>query len=210
MLRVIATLSIGLLALSCAQAHTLATYGSGEQRILLSDDRCPASQGGDDLMRADKPGLGESAWGCWNVNQRGNPVISWNAGGVEELDQAQVRLEPEYAALLRDEEATAPPPPAARARPPAQRSFARPAWCKAAQQPHERAICRDRALSAGDLQLGPLWRRYRDTLALSPLEQARQKSLFFHQLKACGEDKSCLARRQADRIRLYRETLAAP
>jgi hypothetical protein len=210
-LRVLALVSIGLLATAVAHADRLATHGSGEARIVLTDDICPQSQGSDDLMRAYKPARGTAVAGCWMINQRGNPVISWNGGGVQELDAAQVRLEPEYAALLRDADPAAPAArvPPAPPRPATDPSFARPAWCKDARQPHERVICSDRDLAAADLQLGPLWRAYRDTLALGPLEQARQKSLFFHQLKACGADKPCLAARQADRIRLYQQALAA-
>ncbi|MED5620623.1 hypothetical protein [Ideonella sp. BN130291] len=211
MLRVIALVSIGLLATPTARADRLATHGSGEARIVLTDDICPQSQGSDELMQAYRPARGTAAAGCWMINQRGNPVISWNGGGVQELDAAQVRLEPEYAALLRDVDTAAPAVRVApaRSRPATGTSFARPAWCKDARQPHERVICANRDLAAADLQLGPLWRAYRDTLALSPLEQARQKSMFFHQLKACGEDRACLAARQAERQRIYRDALAA-
>jgi hypothetical protein len=207
----LALVSIGLLATSAAHADRLATHGSGDARIVLTDDICPQSQGSDDLMRAYRPARGSAASGCWVINQRGNPVISWNGGGVQELDAAQVQLEPEYAALLGEVDAEAPAQRAAPApsRPSTETAFPRPAWCKAARQPHERLICRDRDLAATDLQLGPLWRSYRDTLALSPLQQARQKSVFFHQLKACGEDRACLAARQAERLRMYRSALAA-
>jgi hypothetical protein len=186
------------------RGEPLATFGTGADEVVLLTERCGATDGG--MQRATRASGPGARHGCWAVNAQGNPVVLWGDGEVQELDESRIRLASRYAAMLEE-----PPRPAAAvpsrgsAR---ERDFARPAWCRNARQPHERLICRDRELAAGDLTLGPLWRAYRDRENLSELEQAGHKSRFFRRLKACGADKPCIAREQAERMRFYREALA--
>jgi hypothetical protein len=195
------------LSAAAAKGDVIATYGERAQRVVLTTDDCPGHQGSDELMRAYQPSQHPAVQGCWFINQRGNPVVSWDGGGIQELPSSVLRLAPAYAALLRDADPT-PPPPASAA--PRDAAHARPPWCQARTlQPHERTICEDPGLSAADLELAPLWRAYRQTLQLTPIKQAQEKSGFFHRLKACGTDAGCLAAEQARQSAFYRHALAA-
>lgn len=186
-----------------SRADRLATYRTTGGDIVLMTEACAA--GGRAAQRAYRRRGSGVLEGCWATNEQGNPVVTWRDGQVRELDQSRVRLAPKYAALLDDAE----PPAAVQRQRPARRDFPRPGWCRAASHDHERAICRDAALSAADLQLAPLWRAYRSQQKLDKLEQARTKSDYFRRLKACRTDKDCIAREQSAQARFYREALGA-
>ncbi|HEX6363935.1 MAG TPA: hypothetical protein VFZ93_13325 [Albitalea sp.] len=192
-----------LAAAADARADRLATYGAGADEVVLLNDACGTR--GSRIQRATRQAGGRVLEGCWAVNGRGNPVVVWADGEVQELDESRIRLAPKYAAMLED-----PAPPAGGERAAAAgEDFARPRWCKDASFPHERLICRDAELAAGDLALAPLWRAFKTEKRLSELEQAGHKSRFFRRLKACGAQKDCIAREQAERMRFYRDQLAA-
>lgn len=188
---------------ACAGAHAdqLASYRVGASDIALMTEPCGAENG--KILRARRRAHGSAVDGCWAVNGRGNPVVMWGDGEVQELNESRVRLAPKYAAMLGD----GAPHGAAPTQDTPAPAFARPAWCMDARQAHERLICRDAALSAADLSLAPLWRSYRAALKLNDIQQGRQKSDYFRRLKACGAQKECIAREQAAQMRLYRQAL---
>jgi hypothetical protein len=201
---VLKVLLIGLLACtsSSTNADPLATYQAAGEHVVLMTERCGAK--GARMQRASKRSEAETQDGCWAVNARGNPVVLWSDGQVQEIDQSQVKLAPEYERMLQDLE------PAAVANrkeaPPHNRQ--RPAWCDKAGFPHEKLVCRDRDLSAADLALAPLWRAYRNERRLNQVQQGRVKSDYFRRLKACGARKACISREQASQRRFYEAELA--
>lgn len=139
--------------------------------------------------------------GCWRVDQDTNPVVRWRDGSKAVLDGDHVRLEPRFAALLRS-------PPPRRALPSTSNAavdkagtWDRPRWCAKARFPHERLVCADPSLSAADLALAPLWRRYQE--GLEPGVRAWVKRDYFLRLKACGAQRDCVAREQDAQRRLY-------
>lgn len=196
------TLLLLLAWISPVAADVLARYTSPDGAIDLLDQRCAGGAG--KIQQARKQAAAGRLDGCWAVNAKGNPVVVWSDGTVDELDHERVRLSPKYTALL--EEATQARAPAVRDRPASQ--FARPAWCASASFAHEKAICRDRDLAAADLALAPLWRSYRETASLNAVQQGRTKSAYFQRLKACGAQRACIAREQRAQARFYREQLA--
>jgi hypothetical protein len=192
----------GLAACLSAHGDQLASYKSRGREIALMTEPCGAK--GSKAQRAHKRSNGDEIDGCWAVNRRGNPVVTWSDGQVQELKASRVRLASKYAAMLDDAES----PRAAQAETPPAPDFARAAWCKDAKLPHERLICRDAELAASDLALAPLWRSYRSELKLNAVQQGRVKSDYFRRLKACGAHKDCIAREQAAQARFYRDALA--
>ncbi|WP_280151753.1 hypothetical protein [Piscinibacter sp. XHJ-5] len=219
-----------LAVLLCAPtwADTLAIVQVPRGEILLLTEACgtPESR----IQRAVKRASGERMEGCWSVNARGNPVIMWGDGRVQEVAESRVRLAPKYAAMLDEQPAlggtgaaarsdttgrTAAPPSgdagggSTAASPAATASvdFPRASWCKDARFPHEKLVCRDPELAAADLALAPLWRSYRDELKLTAVQQGRAKSEYFRRLKDCGASKPCIQREQAAQARFYRQSL---
>jgi hypothetical protein len=186
-----------------AHGDQLASYKSrGGQEIALMTEPCGAK--GGKSQRAHKRSKGSETDGCWAVNRRGNPVVRWGDGRVQELKASRVRLAPKYAAMLEDADA----PGEAQAETAPAPAFARATWCKDAKLPHERLICRDPELAATDLALAPLWQSYRTELKLNAVQQGRVKSDYFRRLKACGAQKDCIVREQAAQTRFYRDALA--
>jgi len=210
-------------------ADTLATVKVPRGEISLLTEACgtPDSR----IQQAVKRSGGERTAGCWSVNARGNPVIVWGDGRVQELAESRVRLAPKYAAMLDDEPAPGATHAAGRATTTrgteaptiadsgggsaavspvggASDDFPRPSWCKDARFPHEKLVCRDSELAAADLALAPLWRSYRDELKLTVVQQGRVKSEYFRRLKACGTSKPCIQRAQAAQASFYRQSLA--
>lgn len=201
---VLRVLMIGWLACtsSSTTADQLATYQEAGEHVELMTERCGAKDAR--MQRASKRSEEQTQGGCWAVNARGNPVVLWSDGQVQEIDQSQVKLAPEYERMLRDlEPATVPnrkevPPP----------NWQRPAWCEEAGFAHEKLVCRDKDLSAADLALAPLWRAYVNELSLNPVQQGRVKSDYFRRLKACGARKACISQEQASQRRFYETELA--
>jgi hypothetical protein len=194
--------AVWLMALSAiTHADQLATYGAGGHDIALMTEPCGAKDG--QIQRAVKRAKGRQLDGCWVVNARGNPVVMWSDGTVQELNESRVRLTPKYAAMLNDLDA----PAVVEAERASTPDFPRPVWCKDAAFPHERLVCRDQELAEADLALSPLWRSFRMEMQLNEVQQGRVKSDYFRRLKACGTQKACIAREQAAQMRLYREAL---
>ena len=183
-----------------ARADELATSSDGGAAITLRTEPCgpPDSEIQRAVKRVDAMGFD----GCWTINRRGNPVVLWNDGTVQELDESRLRLTPRYLALLKELELQLPPP-----RPSTASSFSRAYWCKDASFPHERLICADPELAKADLALSPLWRAYRQEMRLDAVQERRVKSNYFRRLKACGAKKSCIAREQAAQEQFYRQAL---
>ena len=201
---VLEVLLIGLLAgtSSSTNADPLATYQAAGEHVVLMTERCGAKNA--KMQRASRRFEEETQGGCWAVNARGNPVVLWSDGQVQELDQSQVKLAPEYERMLQDLE----PATVAKRKEVPPRTWPRPAWCEKASFAHEKLVCREKELSAADLALAPLWRAYRNQLRLNPVQQGRVKSDYFRRLKACGARKECIAREQASQRRFYETELA--
>ena len=201
---VLKALWIGLLACTSLGTHAdpLATYQAAGEHVVLMTDRCGAK--GARMQRASKRSEAETRDGCWAVNARGNPVVLWSDGQVQEIDQSQVKLSPEYERMLQDLE----PATVAKRKEIPSRDWQRPAWCAEAGFAHEKLVCRDKDLSAADLALAPLWHAYRDQQRLNPVQQGRVKSDYFRRLKACGARKACISREQALQRRFYETELA--
>lgn len=201
------TLLLGaVLASGGAHADLLASHKAGAETIGLDTEPCAARRPGWVMKQARKTAPDIELAGCWWVNRRGNPVVRWDDGAVEELQAERLVLAPRYQAALQRVDAleSAASHPASGAVPP---DFARPAWCRDAKQPHERLICRDPQLSAADLALAPLWRAFRTRMNLGDADLRYYKSSFYRRLKGCGGDRTCIANEQAVRTRLYRIAL---
>lgn len=201
---VLRILWIGLLACtsSSTRADRLATYQAAGEHVVLMTERCGAKNA--KMQRASKRSEEETQGGCWAVNARGNPVVLWSDGQVQEIDQSQVKLAPEYERMLQDLE----PATVANRKEVPPHNWPRPAWCEEAGFAHEKLVCRDKDLSAADLALAPLWRAYRNQLRLNPVQQSRVKSDYFRRLKTCGARKACISREQASQRRFYETELA--
>jgi len=101
-----ATASMRGLAVACvlwagltpsSRADALATFDDGARRIVLMTQRCAAAAGG---QQAQARSQADRLDGCWTVNARGNPVVRWRDGRIQELPESGVRLTPAYTALL--------------------------------------------------------------------------------------------------------------
>lgn len=223
--RWIVLLVVSLWAPACADTLAVVQVPGGE--ITLLTEACGPPEGR--IQRAIRRTGDQRVEGCWSVNARGNPVVIWSDGRVQEVAESRVRLAPKYAAMLDDQPALARvdaagrSDAAGRASSPARGDvgggstatspaaaasvdFPRASWCKGARFPHEKLICRDPELAAADLALAPLWRSYRDELKLTALQQGRVKSEYFRRLKVCGGSKPCIQREQATQARLYRRS----
>jgi hypothetical protein len=186
---------------SSARSDQLASYRTVQGHdIRLMNDPCDARNG--KARRAHKRIGGKELAGCWQVNAQGNPVVRWSDGQLDELSESRVRLAPRYAAMLEEVE-----PGASGDETPSGPGVWRPEWCSRATLPHERLICRDRELLAGNQTLSGLWQAYRTQPDLGEIELGRVRSEYFNRLKACGAQKSCLARAQAAQISFYRKAL---
>lgn len=183
-------------------ADPLASYRAADVDIVLMTNPCVTDSGRAQM--AVRRSRGHELGGCWRVNARGNPFVTWSDGTAQELTGSRVKLAPKYAAMLDDTD-RAPGPPSASG---ADAGYPRPSWCKSARFPHERLICDDPRLAAADLSLGPLWRAYRRRLELSGVQQARQRADYFKRLRACGAHPECIAQEQSSQMRLYRQALA--
>jgi hypothetical protein len=139
------------------------------------------------------------------VDRDTNPVVRWRDGSKEVLDGNHVRLEPRFAALLQLPRRERDPPATRNAEVNKSGTWDRPRWCAKARFPHERLVCADASLSAADLALAPLWRRYQ--AGLEPGIRAWVKRDYFLRLKACGAQHVCVAREQEAQRRLYLEAL---
>jgi hypothetical protein len=182
-------------------ADELATFSDGVTAIALRTEPCGPMD--SEMQRAVKHVDALRLDGCWTMNRRGNPIVLWNDGTVQELDESRLALAPRYLALLKELDTQRLPPH----QPSPTSDFRRAFWCKDASFPHERLICRDEHLARADLALSPLWRSYRQEMRLSGAEERRVKSDYFRRLKACGAEKACIAREQAAQERFYREAL---
>lgn len=58
-------------------------YGEGQDGVLLLTEKCPATS---ELQVAVARINGSVLEGCYVMNNRGNPVVKWSTGRVEELD----------------------------------------------------------------------------------------------------------------------------
>ena len=197
-------MSIALLGVlpAWSSAALLGVHASPRGEVRLHTEACPSGKGQRAVRKL--PGSRTSE-GCWQVDEDSNPVVVWRDGGKQVLDGNRVRLEPAFAALLQ------PPSPgreaaSARKAPATARSWDRPRWCANARFPHERLVCADPSLSAADLALSPLWRRYQEKL--EPGTRAWVKRDYFLRLKACGARRDCVAREQDAQRRLYLAALA--
>lgn len=201
-------LPVLLLAGGCAAGSAwgdvLATARAGNEEVRLDDEPCASNRPGWVIKRAHKRSEGAEIGGCWWVDRRGNPVVRWHDGEVQPLRAEDLVLAPRHQAALRRIDALEAAGAAGAAAP---AGFARPAWCAQARAPHERLICRDAQLAAADLALAPLWRAFKTRMQLDEAELRRYKSSFYRRLKACGDDRACVAREQAVRTRLYRIAL---
>jgi hypothetical protein len=190
-----------LLTACVARADELATFSDGRTAITLRTELCGPRDSA--IQRAVKRIDAMRFDGCWSMTRRGNPIVLWNDGTVQELDESRLRLTPRYLALLKELELQLPRQD--------QRSstgdFRRAFWCKDASFPHERLICGDPDLAKADLDLAPLWRAYRQEMRLDGVEERRVKRDYFRRLKACGAKKPCVAREQAAQERFYRQAL---
>lgn len=190
------------------RAERLATARIAGETLELTTDACAAARRDTVMKRAHKASEGLVVDGCWWVDRRGDPVVRWHDGEVQNLRAEQLELAPKFQAALRRidamEAAARTPGAGTAAAPP---GFARPAWCAQARQPHERLICREPALAQADLALAPLWRQFKTRMRLDEAQLRHYKSSFYRRLKACGEDAACIANEQAVRTRLYRVAL---
>jgi hypothetical protein len=198
MLRVLFTIVLFTIGVS-GRADQLATFSAREHNIELMTEPCGPKHG--KIQRAVKRAAGQQLdEGCWAVNARGNPVVMWSDGTVQELSESRVKLTAKYAAMLNDMDA----PAATGLQDASTPDFPRPVWCQDARFPHERLVCADQELAQADLALSPLWRSYRIERRLNEVQQGRVKSDYFRRLKACGAKKACIAREQAAQMQLYR------
>ena len=80
-------------------------YGEGQDGVLLLTEKCPASS---ELQVAVARINGAVLEGCYLMNNRGNPVIKWSTGRIEELDGTFFNLKKSPSAevikLMRQEE----------------------------------------------------------------------------------------------------------
>ena len=203
---VLKVLSIVFLACtsSSTSADQLATYEAAGEHVALLTERCGAKNA--KMQRAAKRTEEVTLGGCWAVNARGNPVVLWGDGQVQEIDQSLVKLAPEYERMLQDLESAT----VANRQDVPPHNWQRPAWCAEAGFAHEKQVCRDKDLSAADLALAPLWRAYSNQLRLNQVQQGRVKSDYFRRLKACGTRKACISREQVSQRRFYEKELARP
>lgn len=184
-------------ASSALCAGQFATYQAGKYTVILMTDKCSGNSSGISRRAFMKP-AGGAIDGCWWVNGRDNPVVTWTGGRIQELNAEQVRLQPRYALAIQEQPAAAAGP-----------SFARPEWCKNARQPYELAVCGDRELASNSMQLGTLWRAFRAAKQLDRMQEARYRSEYLGRLKACKGVRGCVANEQSARMRIYREALAS-
>ena len=190
-----------LLTAGVARPDELATSSEGGAAITLRTEPCGPLD--SEIQRAVKRVGAVRFDGCWSMTRSGNPIVLWNDGTVQELDESRLTLTPRYLALLKELELQLPP----QDQQSSSGSFSRAFWCKDASFPHERLICRDPELAKADLALSPLWRAYRQTMRLDGVEERRVKRDYFRRLKACGAEKVCIAREQAAQERFYRQAL---
>jgi hypothetical protein len=184
-----------------ARADELATFSDSRTAITLRTELCGPRDSG--IQRAVKRVNAMRFDGCWSMTRQGNPIVLWNDGTVQELDESRLVLTPRYLALLKELELQLPP----QDQQSSPGDFRRAFWCKDASYAHERLICGDPDLAKADLALSPLWRAYRQEMQLDVAEERRVKRDYFRRLKACGAKKPCIAREQAAQERFYRKAL---
>lgn len=100
--------SVALLTSFGAQADIYAQlgYAEGQDGILLLTEKCPSTS---ELQFAVARVNNRVLEGCYVINNRGNPVVKWSNGRLEELDGhlfqfKKVTPPPEVAALMKQEE----------------------------------------------------------------------------------------------------------
>lgn len=100
--------SAALLTSFGAQADIYAQlgYAEGQDGILLLTEKCPSTS---ELQVAIARVNGRVLEGCYVINNRGNPIVKWSNGRLEELEGKffQIKMAtppPEVAALMKQEE----------------------------------------------------------------------------------------------------------
>lgn len=81
-------------------------YAEGQDGILLLTEKCPSTS---ELQVAVARVNGRVLEGCYVMNNRGNPVVKWSSGHIEELDGKYFQIKkttppPDVALLIKQEE----------------------------------------------------------------------------------------------------------
>jgi|GEM_PF-3409486 len=72
-------------SLSLAEIFAQSGYGSGQDGVLLLTERCPADRSGELQVAVARTGS-RVRQGCYVVNNRGNAIVKWDDGSIQELD----------------------------------------------------------------------------------------------------------------------------
>jgi hypothetical protein len=89
-----------------AYADVYATFESGRDAIVLLTNQCPSDKTGQLKLVISKIG-GNVREGCYVINVRGNPVVKWQDGLLQELDSTLFRIDPSQAIVKKE---VRPPP----------------------------------------------------------------------------------------------------
>ena len=87
-------------------ADVYATFESGRDAIVLMTNQCPSDKTGQLKLVISKIG-GNVREGCYVINVRGNPVVKWQDGLLQELDGTLFRFDPSQAIVKME---VRPPP----------------------------------------------------------------------------------------------------
>ena len=75
----------GFSSQSFADIFAQSGYDSGQDGVLLLTERCPADRSGELQVAVARTGSTVKQ-GCYVINNRGNAIIKWNDGIIQELD----------------------------------------------------------------------------------------------------------------------------
>lgn len=70
---------------SGAKIFAQSGYSSGQDGVLLLTDKCPSDHSGELKIAVARTSSGTTQ-GCYVVNKRGNAIIKWEDGSIQELD----------------------------------------------------------------------------------------------------------------------------
>lgn len=178
-----------------------ATFESGRDAIVLMTDKCPSDKTGE-LKWAFSKSSGSLREGCYVINSRGNPVVSWGGGTIQELDAAMFRIDPKQAIIIQEIHIDPSPETSA-----VSEYFKKPSWCKNARLPHEKEICSNALLSKNDLDINELYAEYKDLVDLTAEQLQQHKNQFFISLKSCKSSIECISNKQKLRVRYYQDEI---
>ena len=143
---------LGLTASSLAVAEVFATYEVGKDGITLMTQQCPGDASGTLRWAISKFGS-RLKEGCYTINNRGNPVVKWDDGKIQELDGNLFQLDPSQAVVKKEIVVPLSRTPEQSAK------TASPSFdCVKARSDAEKLICGDDQLSNLDNELSRIYK----------------------------------------------------